>query len=268
MADQGSERRPVAVTLAAVAGFVDAAGFLALDLFTAHMSGNSARLGVYIGDGLFVRAAPSVFSIALFVIGIAAGTATTEVLVRAGRRWATTAVLCAELLLLVALAVGGWAATTGGHIPHSPADVYYPLAGAAVLAMGLQTASLQRVSGRTVRTTYVSGMLTNLAEEAVALVLGPCPDGPDSGRSYVEGELGIHPGPASVRRILFIAAIWLAYAAGAVGGGYLERRIHLVSLAVPCALLGIVIIVELARRNGPLEPVTEEQAAGSKYGAD
>ena len=37
-----------AVTDAAVAGYVDAVGYLSLDVFTAHMSGNSARLGVYL----------------------------------------------------------------------------------------------------------------------------------------------------------------------------------------------------------------------------
>lgn len=253
MTTQTSGRKPVAVTLAATAGFVDAAGFVALDLFSAHMSGNSARLGVYVGGGLFVRAAPSAFAIAVFVASIAAGTAAIELMVRAGYRWATTTVLAVEVLLLVILAAAGGAVAIHGSIPQSRPALYYPLAAAAVIAMGLQTSTLQRVSGRIVRTTYVSGMLTSLAEETVALVLGPAGDGAGSERSYIEGELGIHPGPASRRRIALIAAIWSAYVVGAVTGGFLERQIHLAALAVPCALLALVIVHVVSRPDQSIE---------------
>jgi hypothetical protein len=54
-----------------------------------------------------------------------------------------------------ALAAAGGAEGIGGRIPHSPAGGFYPLAGLAVLAMGLQTSALQRISAKTVRTTYV-----------------------------------------------------------------------------------------------------------------
>ena len=38
--------------LAGVGGYVDAVGFLTLaGLFVAHMSGNTIRLGVFVGDG-------------------------------------------------------------------------------------------------------------------------------------------------------------------------------------------------------------------------
>src|ERR1019366_5325902 len=53
MADTSVAARPrVAITLAAIAGWVDAVGFLVLfGLFTAHLSGNTARLGVELGQG-------------------------------------------------------------------------------------------------------------------------------------------------------------------------------------------------------------------------
>jgi uncharacterized membrane protein YoaK (UPF0700 family) len=72
------ERRLLAPFLATTPGYVDAAGYLSLRLFTAHMSGNSARLGVYLGTGLFLRAAPSAFAIIVFVLSIGAGTLVVE----------------------------------------------------------------------------------------------------------------------------------------------------------------------------------------------
>lgn len=239
-----SLRRVMAVVLAASAGFVDAAGFLALDLFSAHMSGNSARLGVYIGTGWLARAAPSAFAIVVFVIGIGLGTLAVELLSRAGVRSPTGPVLVVEVGLLIVLALAGGAVAVNGRIPRDPADVFYPLSSLAVLAMGLQTSTLQRISGRTVRTTYVSGMLTSLAAEVVAVLLGPAETGKDAG-SYIEGELGIFQGSASLSRIRLILAIWGAYAGAAILGGYLERRIGMVSLVVPCLLLSAVAIIEL-----------------------
>src|ERR1035441_8151505 len=53
MADTSVAARPrVAITLAAIAGWVDAVGFLVLfGLFTAHLRGNTARLGVELRAG-------------------------------------------------------------------------------------------------------------------------------------------------------------------------------------------------------------------------
>lgn len=238
-------RRAIAVVLAAAAGFTDAAGFLALDLFTAHMSGNSARLGVYLGGGLLQRAAPSAFAVAVFLLSIGAGTAAIELLARSGRRSPAAIVLGCEVLFLVALTVAGGAAAVNGRIPQTPARTYYPLAALAVAAMGLQTSTLQRISGQTVRTTYVSGMLTNLVDESIARLLGPADRNNDTGRSYLHDELGMHPGAESNKRIQLIAGIWLGYVGGAVLGGYLERQLQLACLAVPSALIAAIVALEV-----------------------
>lgn len=264
MPEQSSGRRALAPALASVAGFVDAAGFLALNLFSAHMSGNSARLGVYLSGGLLSEAAAGAFAIAVFVVGIGAGTAGMEILTRARRRAPAALVLGAELVLLVILAAVGSSEAAHGHIPRSEPGVFYPLAGAAVLAMGLQTATLQRISGKTVRTTYVSGMLTNLAEEAVSYMLGPARTASGSRPSYIAGELGMHPGRSSLRRMGLIVSIWLAYGVGALAGGYLERRLSLACLAFPAAVLTALTAIEWLSPSPPLETDTLSGAAGPR----
>jgi uncharacterized membrane protein YoaK (UPF0700 family) len=60
----------VSFPLAWVAGYVDAVGFLTLaGLFTAHMSGNTARLGVFVGDGDWRFAAQRLVPILFFTSG-------------------------------------------------------------------------------------------------------------------------------------------------------------------------------------------------------
>src|SRR5581483_8908976 len=83
-----------AVALAGVAGFVDAAGFLTLGgVFTAHMSGNSARLGVRLGQGDLSAALPMLAAIALFVVGVAGGALASELWTRRGRGTTVAVVL-------------------------------------------------------------------------------------------------------------------------------------------------------------------------------
>ena len=92
----------LACALSALAGYVDAIGFLHLGgLFVSFMSGNSTRMGVSLAEGQWLSAAEALGLIALFVIGAAAGS--LIVLGRGVNRqpW----VLLAEALLLAAAAL-------------------------------------------------------------------------------------------------------------------------------------------------------------------
>ena len=81
----------LAFPLAVVAGYVDAVGFLTLaGLFVAHMSGNTVRLGVFVGDGDWSLAAQRLVPIIVFTIGVAGGIALVEAL----RRRSAFSTLC------------------------------------------------------------------------------------------------------------------------------------------------------------------------------
>lgn len=242
-AGRPDQRVLLAVTLAGVAGFIDAVGYLTLDLFTAHMSGNSTRLGVYLGSGVVLRAAPALFAVALFVIAITVGTILMEAGTRAALRSPSALVIGIEAGLLVAFAVLGGLAATHGQVARRDTATYYGLAALAVIAMGLQTSTLQQISGRTVRTTYVSGMLTQLSDELAGLLLrGPLQRNQPS---YLRAEVGVQPGQPSGRRIGLVAGIWCVYAAGGILGGYLQHRWQLRCVAIPIALLLVVAATEL-----------------------
>jgi uncharacterized membrane protein YoaK (UPF0700 family) len=228
-------RAGLAPALAAVAGYVDAVGYLSLNVFTAHMSGNSARLGVYFAHHGFHDALVVAVAVGVFVASIAVGALVMEVGTRAGWPAVDSILLIIEAVLLGVFTVIGGFAQVHGAVPARPAARFYGLVACAVTAIGLQTASLQRISGQTVRTTYVSGMLTGLADEVVAVAVARRVR---PGRaSYLRDELGMRKETASGRRMLLIMSIWFAYVAGATGGALLHQVWQLDSLALPTAVL-------------------------------
>jgi uncharacterized membrane protein YoaK (UPF0700 family) len=147
----------LACALSALAGYVDAIGFLHLGgLFVAFMSGNSTRMGVSLAEGQWLHAAKSLGLIALFVAGAAGGS--LIVLGRGVNRqpW----VLLAEALLLAAAAV------------CYAFDLSNAAVAAIVLAMGLENAVFQIEGGAGLGLTYVTGALVKVGQLAAAALTG------------------------------------------------------------------------------------------------
>jgi uncharacterized membrane protein YoaK (UPF0700 family) len=224
----------LALLAALVAGAVDGIGFVVLfHLFTAHMSGNSISSAVHLAQGDGGEALHRAFPIPVFVLGVFAGAALCEALSRRGVRRVHAVVLSLEaLLLLLFLACVWWAG--GDRVPREPAGRFYAVACLPALAMGVQNAALRRTGAVKVRTTFISGMLTNAAEEAAACLLWRC-------GSRGQGE------EPSVARMLFYSGIWLAYVLGAAGGVWAEARLGAAALLGPVVGLAVFVAWDVAR---------------------
>jgi uncharacterized membrane protein YoaK (UPF0700 family) len=213
-----------ALALAGVAGFVDVVGYITLHhLFTAHMSGNAARLGVALGHGHLSAALPFAVALAAFVTAIGAGTLAAELL---GAR--SPALLALEMLPLTGFMVyGGAVVARGGHVAGRSPGGYYVLVALAILAMGFQTSALSRVGGQPVRTTYITGVVTRMTQTSVKWALGRRQPSPER-----------DAGP----RARLLGGIALAYLAGGTAGSLAQSGMHLWSLAIPLAALALVTI--------------------------
>ena len=193
-------RRNVALAcaLSALAGYVDAIGFLHLGgLFVSFMSGNSTRLGVSLSEGQWSSAAASLGLIALFVIGAAAGS--LIVLGRGVNRqpW----VLLAEASLLAAAAL------------CYAFDLPNVAIAAIVLAMGLENAVFQIDGGAGLGLTYVTGALIKVGQLlAVALSGGARWGWAPNLLLWAALVTGASAGALAYHRIN-LAAIWFASAA-------------------------------------------------------
>ena len=142
--------------LSALAGFVDALGFLKLNaLFVSFMSGNTTRLAVdLVHERRIVGLAAAL--IALFVAGVVAGT----LVARVTATWRATAVLLVVALLL---AIGAACGRYG-----------LPLGAVAcmTLAMGAQNIALEHDGAVTIGRTYITGTLVKIGQQLVATATG------------------------------------------------------------------------------------------------
>jgi uncharacterized membrane protein YoaK (UPF0700 family) len=242
----------VATSLAAVAGFVDAVGYITLrGLFVAHMSGNTVKFGVRAGQGNLAAAVPAGVAVVLFVAGVALGTVAAEVAARRRVRAIAATVLALQAGLIAAFMLYGRTQLHGRHVLDHSLSGFYVLSALAVLSMGLQTAALRQLGGRTISTTYVTGVLTSLTQEATNYAFW-LRDGSarDDGHSFLSRTLGLGPRRDSRDRAILLGAVFLSYAAGGLMGSYCDGRIALWALLLPLAALASLIAADARRPLG------------------
>ena len=145
-------RRRLAIALAALAGFVDAAGYLSADrYFVSFMSGNTTRLGVELAREPSAALLPTLLALA-FVCGVVVGALLTG---RFASRHKPPLLLLVAVLLACGAALGG-------------AD--YPRAALLALAtaMGALNNSFQRDGKVAVGLTYMTGALVRMGQGLAA----------------------------------------------------------------------------------------------------
>ncbi|EHL97925.1 hypothetical protein HMPREF9946_03847 [Acetobacteraceae bacterium AT-5844] len=159
---QGDERslavdRHLAWWLAGIAGGLNAAGFYAVGLYSSNMTGNVSALADHVALADFSTGLLFLAIVCTFILGAAI----SALLINAGRRRGLAGIyaysILAEAVLLAGLAMVDLWLTGGGR---GPLLVF----GLAFL-MGLQNAVVTRLSNARVRTTHVTGMVTDIGIE-------------------------------------------------------------------------------------------------------
>lgn len=235
----------LAVLLATVAGFVDACGYLLLhEIFVAHMTGNTDQLGQSLGASIG-HVVPLIVAPATFVCSIGLTTILVELGTRAGRRSPTALALAAELGLLAAAMGYGAGVVHHGAVTGLGAPFYAVLV-LLVAAMGAQTATVTTCGSHTIRTTYISGMLTRLSQEVANLALGPRAD---DGPSFLGERLNLGGRRGSARRALVYLSLWAGFLAGAVFGAFAVVRWQLWSLGFPLGGVALALALDVLCRK-------------------
>lgn len=169
-----SANRQLGAVLAFLAGAVNAGGFLAVQRYTSHMTGVISGVADDLATGGFALALAGLVSLLAFV----AGAACTALLVNWARqrqmhsKYALALLLEAGLLLLFGL--------VGAHL-DTLAHLLVPTAVLLLcFIMGLQNAIVTKISQAEIRTTHMTGVVTDLGIELGRLLYWNGTTAPDS----------------------------------------------------------------------------------------
>ena len=237
------EKAWLALLLAWVAGYADAFGWLKLNhIFTSHMSGNSVSTGTLFAQHQYSHSVTHAYPILLFgcgfIIGAVLENATRRLQIR--RRFSLAAGLEAALLLAF-LQIGKNSSAAKGLLTTG-STTFYLLISLLAGAMGIQSAALRRVRGQSIRTPFVTGMLTQSLENAVLLIFSLY----DRLRNATSPETA-EESRDCLGRTIFYGGIWLLFVVGAICGGYGEVSWDFAAMSVPLAVLAFIIICDIAR---------------------
>jgi len=187
-------------SLAFVAGAVNAGGFFAVGQYTSHMSGVVSSLAdsAVLGEARLLLA--GLVSLSAFF----AGAATSAILINWGRlhnahsRYALPLLLEASLLL--SFGVFGAELAALGHVTD--------ILGLLCYVMGLQNAIITKASRAEIRTTHVTGLVTDIGIELGKLV-------------YWNGDAAVgHRVHADHGRLALLGSLLAMFLCGGLAGAY------------------------------------------------
>lgn len=226
----------LAISLAWIAGYVNTAAVLTCGVVTSHVTGHASTLGKDMAQRAWSDAALMGALIGAFFLGALVSGFALEL--GRHRGWASIYVLPAaiEFVLLAVFAVGvrlhdDAAIEVGGRL--------WWMTMVAALAMGVQNATITRISSGVVRTTHLTGIVTDLGHESaqLALMRRLLGKGPRLGEGEARGP--------SVQRLVLLSSILVAFIAGSVCGAWIYFELPRWSMLAPLVLLAWIIIADL-----------------------
>lgn len=142
------------------------------------------------------------------------------------------------MLLLIFLLAGGSAeavkASRGEHVYR-----YYILASLPAIAMGMQTAVLHRVGSLSLRTTFVTGMMSNFCREGVRYLIWV------SQNFRLQKIRRLSRQQTCFIRMVICGGIWVLYIAGAAASALSILYLGLDCLIIPILILFLAIAINI-----------------------
>jgi uncharacterized membrane protein YoaK (UPF0700 family) len=224
----GSQRsaegdRHLGLLLAFVAGAINAGGFLAVRQYTSHMTGIVSAMADHMALGLYSLVLPGVGALLSFL----AGAACSAIMVNYARQRHMHGEYAMPLLLEATLLLGF------GVLGARLADIggfFVPLAVMLLcFIMGLQNALITKLSKAEIRTTHITGIVTDIGIELgkMAYWNGPAV----SGRHRVR---------ANKDRLRILVSLALAFFVGGVAGALGFKHVGYLS-TLPLALILVAL---------------------------
>ena len=215
--------------LAFIAGAANAGGFLAVGQYTSHMSGIVSALGDNLSVGDFGLVIAGLSSLAAFTTGAA----TSAILINWGRRrraqseYALPLMLEAVLLLVFGL--------LGSNLENNRFLFVPATVGLLCYVMGLQNAIITKISKAEIRTTHMTGIVTDIGIEL--------------GKLFYWNVSESGPGVTAVRadrsRLRLLASLLGMFFIGGLAGALGFKYVGFISTLPLSAMLVVLAVVPL-----------------------
>jgi uncharacterized membrane protein YoaK (UPF0700 family) len=245
-----TQQARLAITLAWVAGCTNIISVLALGTVTSHVTGVTSQLGLDVATGQWSKALFLAVVLLSFFLGASLSGTCTEL----GRRrgWPSIYVLPIMLQTFALATFAFGLELYGSSVSANPGAVYW-LTTVAAAAMGLQNATITRISSGVVRTTHVTGVVTDLGLELVQFLLWLWDRRQDAGPDRMRAVLHSvrhHPTP---KRLALLASIFGSFALGAAFGAVMYGSYPRWAMFAPVLLLLWIIRADVKEPIAELE---------------
>jgi uncharacterized membrane protein YoaK (UPF0700 family) len=218
--------RVLGLVLAAVAGAANAGGFVAVHQYTSHMTGIVSEMADHLAVGNWSLVAAGLGAVLSFI----AGAMVSTLLINLGRRqhlhseYALPLVLEAGLMLLFGLMGAGLSLLDWLFIPATVSLLCF--------MMGLQNAMITKVSHAVIRTTHVTGIVTDIGIELGRMVYWNRDHDPH-----------LRPVRADLGHLALLTGLLLLFFGGGVAGAMSFARIGYVTTVPLAAILLLLAAV-------------------------
>ncbi|SFV17244.1 YoaK family protein [Pseudoduganella namucuonensis] len=209
------------VLLAFVAGAINAGGFLAVQQYTSHMTGILSHMADSLALGAYRLMLPGLGALLSFLAGAACST----LMVNFARQrklhgeYANPLLLEAFLLLCFGVLGARLASIDGLFVPLTVMLLCF--------LMGLQNALITKISKADIRTTHITGIVTDIGIELGKML-------------YWNGPGAAHPVRADRQRLRVLCLLGLAFFVGGVAGALGFKHMGYVA-TIPLALLLVAL---------------------------
>jgi uncharacterized membrane protein YoaK (UPF0700 family) len=217
----------LALGLAFVGGYGDAASFVLAKTFTGHVTGNMVLMAISIAARDWRATFGHVLAIATFLMGIFL----SVLIVRPLKAWGSWPLLPAVMGIEVIL-IATASAVLASQLP-ARAEIFVVCMS---LALGLQNGAFRRAGGISVHTTFLTGMITSFITTQAGNLVSPAVPRPVSS-----------PDP----KIVLLISLWSAFILGAGVGAAMVFHFKAFGM-LGAALVLIVLILctsKASRRN-------------------
>jgi uncharacterized membrane protein YoaK (UPF0700 family) len=235
----------LALLLASVAGSVNAISFFALGTHTSHMTGNLANVGEFLANGKWGLALVAGELVLAFLLGAMTATVLIDI-ARHRRRGRHASALLVEAATLAA--VGLWSASNPGQFEPT-------LLWGLSYAMGLQNALVTRVSGAVVRTSHMTGVVTDIGIQLVKMMTWVRDGARGHGLGGLVWMIRRLPTAEQFARTRLHLGLAFSFTIGCTVGPLLFFHFGALAMALPCAVLVLLVVLDVSPA-GAYAPMT------------